>query len=1422
MTEPQVPPPGADEGAASDGGVSGPAANQPGATPQKLRKKRRRWPWITAALVIVLALLVAFAPTIASMGWVRALVVQQINKSLDGNLEINDWSLSWASGIEARGVRVFQDRAQIMELRRLRTDLSMLNLIRGDLYTLGKTKVEGLDLLLKVYPNGRTNLHRLLKLQPSDKPLEMPPVSGQLEADFRATIEQAGKTPLMIDPSSLKLDIADINGPIANQLELALRLGSSPSGKVRTSGSLKLFQKGRLDPAALTADETIEVQSVDLNSLAAFLPAGGPISQIQGVANGKFLAKTAGGNEVTFEGQATADGLTIAGPALRGDTYRSARLTMTVPPTTFNRATGNIRTGNSAQNNQIVFQVDQGTAALTVDATQAALSNLAGNRAPGAPGRIALTADFDVAKLAEQLPHLLQLKQGIKPTSGRIHQETEIVLQPDKASLKQQVDLTDLAAVDANNQRIAAQPVHLAYSATSLGGGGVVPDLRDLVMTLQSSFATITGKGESLAKLTIEGKANLADLQRELGQFVNLGSVQMAGHATFNLTTSGQLAQEDNSATVDATVTATNLRITGPTTQPIDEPWMQATAKASLVRGKQAFIKAIRDAVVTVQTGSAQKPTVDIRALADVPFRSGATAPATMPTFEIARCNVDLPAAQKEFGSLLKVLQDRGWTFSSGSLALQGAGSYDGVAANVRSLKVDLADLSLDRIEASGQTTSVLKRYSATVDAAGTLRRGQQSLDLLIAKLTWSEAAKSLDQKTSLMNVSVSDTSLRLSQGAAPVSLLDMVQKAQVTLDVQDVPRAMALLQAVAPTQSPPTTMPSQPRGRALRTPRVDNAPPADAPAAEELPPIAIRSGSVKGTIRIERSAKGLALNVDNLSGDRFVIERGRGTFASRPIALKLAALIVPDTQDPAKPLLQQIKEIQLSDLSGSAGVADISMPEPIVIRGLGSAVQASGSVKLSGQIRQVCDLLEALQSQPPGTQYDYSGAFTITQRIRTDGPTVLSAGEITIDNFAAGNPRRPKFLEKAVRIANEVALDQKAKALTIKNVSLDMADNKALGLALSGAVGDYSGQRTLDNVRLRLSYDAAKLLEIVKPMLSPEQLQSLGDLKLAGVVRDREIIIAGKYPAAAPEAPRRGKPVDPLQYLRAQGVLTFDRIEYQGMVGEFREVPFSLADGVLRLLYADRPQGQQLPPPAPLNGGKCDFGGLEVTIAGGVLRVNSPRKDYKLLDNVAINRQFVEQYLGKLNPVFTVPKDAKGLISVTVNELSQLPLGQALTNPAKRETGRGSFTFSITDLRLRSIFMELLATQLQLKLAKDGTLPTTIRNATVQIEPGTVKSDMGLEIGGQVIGCRETEVRLSDQTIVSMTMTVPKAMIPLAQVRNGKLFKDLFSVPVTGTLGKFQFEIIETAEKSVNPLGVIDQLLKGKESDAPRKERAK
>jgi len=252
----------------------------------------------------------------------------------------------------------------------------------------------------------------------------------------------------------------------------------------------------------------------------------------------------------------------------------------------------------------------------------------------------------------------------------------------------------------------------------------------------------------------------------------------------------------------------------------------------------------------------------------------------------------------------------------------------------------------------------------------------------------------------------------------------------------------------------------------------------------------------------------------------------------------------------------------------------------------------------------------------------------------------------------------------------------------------------------------------------------------------------------------------------------------------------------------------------VARLAYADRAAGKELPAAYPLNGGKMDLGGLEVAFGGAELRVNSPRKDYQLLENVTINRPFVEKYLGKLNPLFTVPKNAKGVINVTVNELAQLPLGEGLTKPKRGEAGRGKCTFSITNLELDSLFMHLLAAQLQLKLNADGTLPSNIRDGVVEIGGGVVKSDMGLDVGGQVIGVRHTEISLADEKIRSMEMTIPKAMLTQALLaRMGSqqsLIKDTIVVPVKGTLSKTEFDIIGAAVKSVNVPGALEQLLRG------------
>jgi hypothetical protein len=84
----------------------------------------------------------------------------------------------------------------------------------------------------------------------------------------------------------------------------------------------------------------------------------------------------------------------------------------------------------------------------------------------------------------------------------------------------------------------------------------------------------------------------------------------------------------------------------------------------------------------------------------------------------------------------------------------------------------------------------------------------------------------------------------------------------------------------------------------------------------------------------------------------------------------------------------------------------------------------------------------------------------------------------------------------------------------------------------------------------------------------------------------------------------------------------------------------------------------------------------------------------------------------------------------------------------------------------------------------------------------------------------RDAVVALSDRRIVSMTMTVPKAMIPVREVREQKLVKDIISVPVTGYMNKPKFNIVEAALKSVaipDGPGLLDLLRGDKKNEGEK-----
>src|SRR5947207_1919892 len=169
------------------------------------------------------------------MGWAKSIILGQINDQLNGTVEAKEWDLNWWGGTEIREVRIFhKHHAQLAEMKRLSTELSVMDILHGNYYALGKTKVEGLALDFKQNNDGTTNFTDLVKTapaqksssaaKPDSKPFKMPDLKGDFDIDFRGTLAQQDKSgtwqKITVDRSSIKLKVPDINKAISHQIDI--------------------------------------------------------------------------------------------------------------------------------------------------------------------------------------------------------------------------------------------------------------------------------------------------------------------------------------------------------------------------------------------------------------------------------------------------------------------------------------------------------------------------------------------------------------------------------------------------------------------------------------------------------------------------------------------------------------------------------------------------------------------------------------------------------------------------------------------------------------------------------------------------------------------------------------------------------------------------------------------------------------------------------------------------------------------------------------------------------------------------------------------------------------------------------------------------------------------------------------------------
>lgn len=1428
--------------------------------------RRRRWPWILLGLVVLVALLVVFAPAIASTGPVRSFVVGRVNNSLNGKVSVADWSLGWTGGIKVNGVKVFDhSNALILEVDRLTTQLSLLDAIRGN-FNLGDTVIDLNLTNAKLDRQGRTNYEQLVKSkapaarQPAESDA-LPNLSGRITVNLRGTIAGDGvPTPVHIEPGSTAiLNIPSINSPIDDKINLKFRTGDNPPGTLDLAGTVAAVQNNRVNIEKLTADQKLQVAAVNLDALNGLLKALGVDLQLGGVSNGAVQLKMQGITGVSSSGELLVQNFSATGGMLNGDRFATERLTI---PLHIRRVATD---PSSAIINieKVGLEMPEATVLVSGEVAEDALINLSQRKAPGKPGKLEVAVNVpDLGRIANQLPRTLDLADGVTIDGGSLVQTSTIALTETQIALSQRADLT--ARGSRGGQPITLSPVRIEGGAVAVPNGQAMPDLRDIKLAMTSDFATVSGGGASLEKLDITSEFDLAKLQRELGQFVDLPE-GLHGRGKLALATRGDVTQADKPLTASVKL---NLFPAGGT-----------------------------------------ESLVDLDAAAQVNRSSG-----TIPSFSVDRCLVtDLPRVQQQFGALLPALAEQKLVFREGSLSLKMAGSYDGKTLSLSEpLTVAVPNLSIDRagepllqresinvralgsvstasgisanltdlaVTSSSNLISITKSgsgpftfamdnngairgngvitvssdlrraaglamaspaaeeiKSGKLDATISLARGDSpattvNVDGAVSALTYGTlenenvgitarlvspddfSALSADAKLSsnFATTTVTDARLNLAGG-----LWNTVQNARVDVNVPDLQKLCTLAQGFIPLP-----------------------PPGETPAE----PVKIVGGSMGLKLAVGRDPRAGVTTVQLSDGriNKLSIQRGDGKpyrfDREAPITFQLAAAVKAD---------QQLESVNVTELTADARVFSLTMPRPITITDLAGQPKAAGTVAATGSLQNISPVLAILTGS---AALPYAGDFALKQDLRNDGNAVVLAGDITTRQFKvldAADARKVLFAEDTVTIRNDLAIDTAAKVAKINALSIDMPTSGALKLDVTGGVerwGEQADGGTLlayaSGVVANVTYDLERLWPIVKPMLATPE-EPLDGVSIVGKYT-KKFEITGPY--------FQGDRHQALRQLQVVGGFTIDKLVYPGVEIQNQDIPIYLRKGVAQIVYAGKPAAERMPRAALFNGGTISLGGISVDLTHPDPRLSIPEK-YKLVSGATIN-PLLSGKLGKfVNPVFANSERAQGLLDVTVVYCENVALGEALKTD---QSGRAKIIFSISDLDIANPLGSLMLGAIPgLRASKNqaDTFRGQIKDAVVTLENGRTTQDLTLMMvdpakladgaAGKGKGQDllmpmhfQGDVRLSDLS-QSINVSLPAELLArfFPAEKDQRVVMQLFprGVPLSlkGTTVKPVVDPGNIAQKFIEGQltgglgGLLDQLGKGKKDDEKPDQRKK
>lgn len=487
------------------------------------RRRRSRWLWLLAA-VAVLAAFVWLLPTIVANSSLLNSILASAAADLKGEVTAQSATLGWFSSLKLSGIEIRDEAGQpLLEIPELRGDRSLLAIL-WDSSKLGRIRLENPKLSVVLRKDG-SNVEDLLAayLAPSDEPraamdvgLEI--VDGEVSISNPRTQQSWRIEGLQLalampadDTRPLELQtsgtVADLRRPGRFAVKLSMHQGSRGAA---ADGPASHNEPGVSDGLA------IKTEAVPLAMFRSIFDRLALEMQLAGYLSSDVRCqwnRAETPQAVVVQGSATAEDLAVTAPSLESD-----RVEFGLVEATCKAAWRQ----DSVEFKQLTVQSDVGNASLvgTFDLDE----NTAGSILRRLPNQaFEIGGSVDLARLAAMLPETLRIREGTRVTSGELRVGLASRRGAEGMSWQGRVEASNLAGVNQGRPVVWEQPILVTLAARQSPQGPIVESLR-----CDSDFLRLHAAGAP-AELTASASFDLNRLASQLGEFVDLGGLRLAG-----------------------------------------------------------------------------------------------------------------------------------------------------------------------------------------------------------------------------------------------------------------------------------------------------------------------------------------------------------------------------------------------------------------------------------------------------------------------------------------------------------------------------------------------------------------------------------------------------------------------------------------------------------------------------------------------------------------------------------------------------------------------------------------------------------------------------------------------------------------------------------------------------------------------------